>query len=235
MDSIGPIYCETSLAVGTAFPIEYINTATSFAPVVFGVLALAFLFRYKEKYTPAYVLALLVILTGVGSVLWHGLRTSLTLALDVLPGLSYFFFILYLWPALLGGRYWAYGAIAGLFFLVLGLSFVPGLGGENGPPIALFGGVLLLGSFLTYRTFRKSKKLGWYAAIMMASALLAAIFRTIDLSLCQYIPQGTHFLWHVFLGLAGYVGVILVAKLHQNHTRSHKTSELHKMKSGALR
>ena len=100
-----PVYCETWLYPPGAFPAEPINTATSLVPVVLGVLALLFLLRRTDQGRVAYGLAIFLVLTGLGSVAWHALRTDLTLLLDALPGVIYFVVLLFFWAYYLGGRY----------------------------------------------------------------------------------------------------------------------------------
>jgi hypothetical protein len=72
MQRTTPIYCETSLNMLGSFPAEPINTYTSLAPVLFGALALMYLVRQRESSRVAYILAILAILTGLGSVAENG-------------------------------------------------------------------------------------------------------------------------------------------------------------------
>ena len=48
---------------------------------------------------------------------------------------------------------------------------------------------------------------------MMGCAIVAASLRTLDLSVCEAIPVGTHFFWHIFLGMAAYAGVRMMVLL----------------------
>jgi hypothetical protein len=49
----------------------------------------------------------------------------------------------------------------------------------------------------------------------LASALLALVFRTADLLVCPYFPLGTHFLWHIFLSLAAFLGVLVLMEINK--------------------
>ena len=71
-----PVYCETSLNPLGSFPLEPINTYTSVTPVLLGALALIYLIRRRESSRVAYTLAILTILTGLGSMAWHTFRTD---------------------------------------------------------------------------------------------------------------------------------------------------------------
>ncbi len=212
MHEVGPLYCETSLD-GEVFPLEFVNTVTSLVPSLFGLLAVVWLWRTRSRSWELYTLGALAFLTGIGSALWHGLRTPLTLALDVFPGVFYFLLFTFLWSHRLGGYRLAVAVPLALAGLVVGLfwlepSFVP-----DGPPLAFFVGTALVSFGLIAFTYRRDRHAGHLASLMIASALLAAGFRTIDLATCGFIPFGTHFLWHVFLGVAVYLGVVLLGRM----------------------
>lgn len=212
MHGSGPIYCETFLSTGSGFPVEYVNTVTSFIPVLLGLLAILYLLQKKNRMPELYILAFLTLATGIGSVFWHGTRTPLGLTLDVLPGLLYFLFFLFLWPYTLGGRLKGGLVFIGFFlsqFLII--RFVP-MPESNGPPVSIFFTTALIAGGLLVWTYRKYGRAAYWGIAMIASALTAAFFRTIDLETCTLVPFGVHFLWHTFLGLAAYLGVVFLAK-----------------------
>ena len=37
--------------------------------------------------------------------------------------------------------------------------------------------------------------------------------RSIDLMTCSIIPFGTHFIWHILLSLAAYLGIVMLLRL----------------------
>lgn len=214
MEYTGPIYCETFLHASGVFPFEPVNTWTSLIPVLFGLLALWWLYRQPRVDYLAYVLAGLAVMTGVGSVLWHGLRTELTLTFDVLPGLMYFLLITLLWPQrLLLSQWWGFATVAALLTLTIGLSYLLPDANPNGPPIILFFTTAALAFSLLAVTFSRNRTAFWWATGMLVAALMAATARTIDLSFCDTLPFGTHFIWHCCLGFAAYAGVRLVSVL----------------------
>jgi len=59
---------------------------------------------------------------------------------------------------------------------------------------------------------RQREAFGW-ALGMVGSAIVAVSLRTLDLNVCDVIPVGTHFFWHIFLGFAAYAGVRLIVRL----------------------
>jgi hypothetical protein len=47
---------------------------------------------------------------------------------------------------------------------------------------------------------------------VMLCAMAAAVCRSIDLLVCAVIPFGTHFLWHILLAAAAYMGIVLLLR-----------------------
>jgi len=39
------------------------------------------------------------------------------------------------------------------------------------------------------------------------------VCRSIDLMMCGIIPFGTHFIWHILLSLAAYLGIVMLLRL----------------------
>lgn len=215
MNSFGPQYCETALG-GGVFPVELINTFTSLIPTFFGLGVLIWLIYFKHKDFVPYVLASLLFLTGVGSTLWHGFRTPLALALDVLPGLFFFFTLLFVWPATLKNRWYGYFTI----ILAFSLQWVVGLvlnslgGGFRVWPI--FFVAIGIGIVLVFLTRSVNKKAGAISGMMLLSAMLAAAARTYDPAVCSTFPAGSHFAWHILLGLSGLLAILLMVELRKN-------------------
>ncbi len=213
MDGVGPTYCETLIVSSGSFPIEFVNTYTSFIPFLFGVAAMVWLVMRRERRVDLWMLAVLTSLTGLGSAWWHGSRTAVALAGDVFPGLFYFLLFLYLWPAYLFGKWRGALVFLGFFATVFLLVRLLPFGERNGPPQGLFMTTFIFACGLLYATYRKHGRVVWWGIAMIGSALTAAFFRTIDLETCDMLPFGTHFLWHIFLGGAAYLGVRFLSAL----------------------
>lgn len=215
MPPVGPIYCETPLAA-FSFPAEPINFYTNAFIVAFGLIAL--LYAYRNRVThDLWVLAGLLTATGVGSFLWHGFRTPLTLTLDVMPGLFFLFVFVYAWARRLWGT-----RGAGLFFAsFLVLTFpaaylVSFLVPISGPPLGVVVAVIVAGLYLVHTTERLyGSVLARLGLASILAALTAFAFRSVDLAVCAYIPFGTHFLWHLFLSGGAFLGFYLLLKIDQ--------------------
>ena len=206
-----PEYCETRLCVPGTFPAEPINAATSFVPVVLGALALLFLSRRTDQGYVAYGLAALLLLTGLGSIAWHSFRTDLALILDALPGVLYAIVLVFFWFYYLGGRF--FGAIP--IGLVAAIIVVLGPESPDEARIVVAGQVLTLAAGLLIATWLCKPQAFKLALATAVCALVAVTFRTLDLNVCEIIPFGTHFFWHIFLGIAGYTGVRMVMVLRK--------------------
>ncbi len=210
-----PYYCETALnALGT-FPAEPVNTLTSFAPVLFGILALIYLLRGRHTDGVAWTLAVLTVLTGLGSVAWHSMRTEFTLLIDWLPGAVYFVIVAFFWARHVGGRY------VGLALLVAlsALAFLVPFHVIQSYRVVIFAAIILIAVALVVATWVTRRAAFAWTAAMIGAAIVALTFRTLDLNVCNTIPVGTHFLWHLFLGLAAYAGVRMMVLLRARPAR----------------
>jgi len=202
-----PVYCETALNWLGPFPAEPVNAITSFVPVVLGMLALHYLVRGKHRNRVAYTLAVLTIVTGLGSVAWHATRSQLALNVDALAGVAYFAVIAFFWLYYVGNRWIAvavWGGLVGMVFLA--------------PRIEAFfviflATVVIVAVGLVVATWYRNRPAFKFAAVAVGAGLFAAAMRTLDSRVCDVIPFGTHFLWHVFLGIAAYAGVRLMVAL----------------------
>jgi len=204
-----PYYCETALNKLGTFPAEPVNTWTSLVPVMFGVLALIFLIRNQHTNKIAYTLATLTVVTGLGSVAWHSMRTPLTLFVDWLPGAIYLLILVFFWSYYAGGRY------LGVLLLIAfaGLVFLVPFPIIRQYQLFIITGMLTVAVGLLFGTWFRKRPAFKFAALMMGSAVIAVTFRTLDLSICKSFPVGTHFFWHIFLGLAAYLGVRMIVVL----------------------
>jgi len=214
-----PVYCETALNWLGTFPAEPINTITSFVPVATGLLALLYLLRRRERNAVAYTLAGLTIMTGLGSVAWHATRTSLALTVDALPGVAYFIVIAFFWLYAIGNR-WIAVAFSAVFAVMVFL--VPRV---EGVFTVFLISVVVTAIGLVVATWYRNRPAFGFAALAVGAGLIAVTMRTLDSRVCDLIPFGTHFLWHVFLGIAAYAGVRLMLLLRprasgQGPTRS---------------
>ena len=201
----GPTYCETLSWAGNTFPAEPLNTVSNGVIVGFGIASAYYVAKRAPKAVDLYVLSGLLMATGVGSGLWHGLREPWALAFDVTPGLFFLFALVFCWAR----RLWGYiGAAVFLLAFFLAFRVSTQYWGVVQRWVALAPVVVGAGLVLIAQTYVYSKRAALGGAVALSSALMALFFRTIDLDACAYVPFGTHFLWHVFLSGGSFVGVM---------------------------
>lgn len=213
MPQLGPIYCETP-AVISNFPAEQWNTWSNLIIILLGITAAVIVARRAPRSAELWVLAALLIGNGIGSFLWHALRTPWALSLDTLPGVLFLLAFVYVWSRrFLGtGRAWLF--LGGFFVLALlfsagSLILFPGVS----PFIPLAPVVIAAAWWLIAKTARMSRRAAARGGAALASALAALLFRSTDIAACAYFPHGTHFLWHGFLSLAAFLGVFVILEL----------------------
>lgn len=211
MDWLAPIdaYCERTSAALWAEPV---NALTNLA---FLVAAAAMAVRLRGQPLPlarAMVAALAAI--GIGSLLFHTAANRLTALLDVAAILA--FILLYVFAAtrdLLGARPLLAGLAALGFIpytaaLVPLFAWVPGLGASAGyAPVPLL--ILIYAALLRARAPETARGFMLGAGLLV----LSLTFRTLDGPLCDRIPIGTHFLWHL-LNAAMLAWMIEVYRRH---------------------
>jgi len=220
MPVFGPIYCETLRFAGF-FPAEPVNTFSNFA-ILFGIAAFFLVAKRAPRAFDLYVLSALLLANGAGSFLWHGTRTAWALTADVWPGLIFLLALMFFWARRLLPVWQAAALLAGFYVLsqfLRNVDFIPyGRWASMAPAVLLFGG------WLVARTAAHSREAAFLGTASIASALLALFFRTVDQAACAYISFGTHFLWHILLSGAAFLGIRMLVILTVCGTAPRKTA-----------
>ena len=213
--TFGPIYCEDAIAL-SSFPIEPVNTISNLAIVLFGVAALYYAAKRAPKSGDLFGLGAILVANGIGSLLWHGLREGWALAFDVAPGLLFLFTMSFLWAR----RLWSMSGATIFFGTFLVAFFVSAALFSAAPrfvsiaPAVIIGALLLIG-----QTATRSKSAALWGLAAISSSVTALVFRSVDLSACDYIAVGTHFLWHIFNSAGAFMGVIALVTLQNAAAR----------------
>jgi hypothetical protein len=204
--------------IGPGFPAEPWNTYSSFVIVIFGLASLALVARRTPRAYDLYALCALLILNGVGSSLWHGLRTRWSLTFDVLPALVFLLAFIVLWSRRISPFWQSLLVVVG-FFLIQAVQHYLGINLAGiGIWVALAPAVILVAVWLILRTAPLSAPAALFGAASLATALVALLFRTIDGAACPYLPAGTHFLWHILLSSAAFLGLVALTILSRPRT-----------------
>lgn len=196
------VYCER---VGPGSLAEPLNAVSN---ISFLLAAWAAWVLAKRTGTlSAGVRALIVIAAsvGIGSILWHTYPTMLTLILDIVPILIFLIWYIWLYTRnVIGMRsLFAVASVAAFLlgtFLVIPYSDVLHGALVYSPGLMV---ALVLGVFhATERTVAR------FTVLAAAGVYMAALFfRTIDNEVCSVLPIGTHFLWHILIGLVTYLAM----------------------------
>jgi len=193
-----PQYCERD-----RFGFEVVNTITNVGFWLAAVALYPHWRRHRSRFI-AYAMGLLVIV-GLCSGLFHALRTRPLLILDAVP-----LYLLILSMAYRALSLVARATVAVLFIVgviagaalanAMTVGTVIHVASRHGVAVIAFGGL----AFLIQS--RNPTAARWVvAAVILYAAALAA--KTLDGSVCAFLPIGSHWLWHLAGALATYCGL----------------------------
>lgn len=198
-------YCER---LGPEFWAEPVNALTNLG---FVLVALVLWPRVRGL---GRLLAAVLAVIGLGSFLFHTFAQTWAGVADVLPILAFVLIYIFAanrdfwnlapWPALgVTLLFFPYAAITVPLF-----GLIPGLGGSAAyAPVPLL--IAIYAVLLRRRAPRTAKGLAIGAGLLV----LSLTARTLDEPLCNLLPFGTHFLWHI-LNAAMLGWMILVWHRH---------------------
>lgn len=201
----GPIYKETLRTQGNGVYgiIEPYNAATA---LLFVLIAVAFAWDLRgrfRKFPLMSTIILLLFVGGIGGTLYHALRSSAWFhAMDVIP--------IGVIGIILSAEFWRravrYGRIAFVASAAI-VSILPHFSFSYLPvQMAVLVGYSILGLTvlipLTVVLWKNQFRSAGKVAGSLACFILAMTFRTFDAASPDWLPMGTHFLWHTFGAMA---------------------------------
>jgi len=192
-------YCERS---GNGFLSEPFNTLSSFAIIASAYFIYRLLKKHQIKSFNYWFLFTMLLLAGIGSVLWHSFRNPIALAIDAIPVYTFFFTFLYLLLARLTKSKIRTVILLVGFFAVQVLATIVFPTFLNGTIRHFVNGIFVLGLLVWLHNRYKNLNRDLLTAFLLY--ILAIIFRSIDNSACSIFPVGTHFLWHILNATASY-------------------------------
>jgi hypothetical protein len=202
------LYCERTDA---SFWSEPLNALTNLAFLVAAILIVTRARHEQGRLGwDAMALAMLTMLVGVGSFLFHTFATVWGRWLDLVFIAAFVYVLLALCLVRVAGLGWR-GVLAGLvLYAVLErgvLAAVPP--GTMGGSLLYLPPVLALAAFAWYARHRAHPAASRLAAAVGVFAVAIAV-RTLDLPLCRAWPTGTHFLWHLLTAWVLYLAATAV-------------------------
>lgn len=186
-------YCERLDATYWAEPINAVTNG------VFLIAALVVWTRMRGQKLPlGRALVCILAAIGVGSFLFHTHAQVWAAIADTTPILM--FVLVYIFAinrAGWGMGLWSAMGVTALFFPYAAVTvplfqMLPGLGGS-----AVYAPVPLLILIYAVLLRNRAPALAQGLAIGAAVLLVSLTARTLDVPLCEQIPTGTHFLWHI--------------------------------------
>ncbi len=213
MERFGPEYCETPATITGIFPVEPANAISSGVIVLFGIVALILVIQRSPRAIELYAACALLMLNGLGSILWHGLRTRWALTFDVVPAVVFVLLVALIWARRVG-PWWQVAVVGGTLVAAPLAVQVLGLGSRFPLRFGVVTFVIVaLAVWLIVRSYRVSRTAALTGAAAVLSALAALTFRSIDSIACESIGLGTHFLWHMFLSGGAFLCLYTILTL----------------------
>ena len=191
-------YCER---LDLSFWAEPLNAWTNFAFLLAALLAFNLWRRQKAADWPVAALIVVVVLIWIGSFLFHTMPAPWSRQADVIPirlfAFGYFALAVCRFVGLgLLGTALATALFLAAFYVVTGPAefLLPSaIRGATAGYATYLVALLAIAALLV----RKDRQIALRLAVAAAVFVAALVFRSIDRAVCQSVPYGTHFLWHV--------------------------------------
>ena len=195
-------YCER---VGMGVLAEPLNAVSNVSFLLAALAAWVLAQRTGTLSAGVRVLTAIGASVGIGSILWHTYPTMLTLILDSVPILIFIMWYIWLYGRNVIGMRPLFAVASAAAFLLATFLALPFAGVLHGAFVYTPGLIvtLVLGVF-----HARERSAARFALLAAASVYLVALFfRTIDNEVCPVLPIGTHFLWHLLIGLVTYLAM----------------------------
>ena len=218
----GPWYAETHITENLI-----VEPWNAFSSLAIAAPAVYFLWKIrKEPGNYSFLLACIPVLflNGIGSTLFHGLRTSsFFLYLDFLPAMVLTLMItIYFWVKVLPKWWMVFFTVGPVFFLRLAVfEYFSGAFAIN-MSYTIAGIAFLVPIVLLLRKYEFKKTVNIIFAIICF--ILAIYFRGADKEFTHIVAFGTHFLWHIFTGIGAYLLADYLYFLRTRELASSQTS-----------
>ena len=195
-------YCER---VGAGSLAEPLNAVSNISFLLAAWAAWVLAKRTGTLSAGVRVLIAIAASVGIGSILWHTYPVSLTLILDIVPILVFISWYIWLYTRNVVGMRSLFAVASVAAFLLetfLALQYSDVLHGALVYTPGLIA-ALVLGVF-----HARQRRVARFTLLAAAGVYMAALFfRTIDNEVCPVVPIGTHFLWHLLIGLVTYLAM----------------------------
>ena len=206
-------YCER---VGFSLLAEPLNALSNLSFIFAAYAAWMLAKRTGTLSAGIKVLIALAGTVGIGSMLWHTLANTWTLYLDVVPIVFFIIGFIWMYTRNVIGKGAVFAVLSVGAFLLSAFLVRPIGDALHGAPSYLPGLLVVLVIGLYHAIHRKPSR---FTPLIAAGVYFTALFfRTIDLELCHFMTIGTHFIWHILIGLVLYLTMrSLILSLAASH------------------
>ena len=197
----GPVYAETDLSLFFSEPWNALSSLAIALPSVYWAIKLRWNIR---EYAFLYFLIPLLFLGGIGSTLYHAFRSSSYLLwMDVAPTAIVTISVgIYFWNKILPKK-WQVATIV-LPVTFLRFAILQNLSDQLAINISYFiTGSLIFSPVLIY-LYKNNWKYAFPILLSVFFLSMSLLFRRIDFTVAEFIPMGSHFLWHIFSGFGAF-------------------------------
>ena len=195
-------YCER---VGYSLFAEPLNAISNLSFIFAAGAAWMLAKRTGTLSTGVKLLIALAGSVGIGSMLWHTLANTWTLYLDVVPIVIFIIGFIWLYTRNVMGKGAGFAALSIGAFILSAFLVRPIGDALHGAPSYVPGLLVVLVIGLYHAVQQKPSR---FTLLIAAGVYFTALFfRTIDLELCHFMTIGTHFIWHILIGLVTYLAM----------------------------
>jgi len=196
------VYCER---VGPGLLAEPLNAVSNISFLLAALAAWILAKRTGTLSAGVRVLIAIAASVGIGSILWHTYPVSLTLILDIVPILIFLIWYIWLYTRNVIRMRSLFAVASVAAFLLATFLAIPYSDVLHGALVYTPGLIVALVLGVFHATERMVARFTLLAA---AGVYMAALFfRTIDNEICPVLSIGTHFLWHILIGLVTYLAM----------------------------
>ncbi|ROU03454.1 ceramidase domain-containing protein [Histidinibacterium lentulum] len=205
------IYCERT---DFSYWSEPVNALTNAAFLI----AAAYVWPRTKGAPLARLLAVILAAIGVGSYLFHTHATAWAATADTTPILLYILVYIYAANRQFWGLGWPLAALGAAGFVPLTIVATPlierlpffGISAFYWPVPMLIAAYAVA---LRHRRPETARGLAIGAGILCASL----VFRSLDMGVCEALPLGTHFMWHILNGvMLGWMILVYLGDLRRS-------------------
>lgn len=195
------IYCER---LEPGLWSEPVNAITNISFFIAAICAL-WLARQEGKISAGpIVLIALVAIIGTGSSLFHTYATVWAMLSDSIPILFYQIAFIILYARFVMDLSWLKvgGIFAAFMAMTIGIYQLPHdlLNGSLG-----YGPALLFLAGFAFWHLKHATQERFVLLMAVVTFAISLTFRSVDMMVCESLPLGTHFMWHILNGVVLYL------------------------------